>query len=114
MLPCSTQGPVSTATQATPLRWGPAVNVAQASLFPFFFTVAEGRWREGAEQLPTLGCLCSPAQGSWPCATMFSGLSQTFKPKASGAALWPCSDGQKCLWFSLGSSVPELETLGPV
>lgn len=55
MLPCSTLGPVSTVTQATPLPWSPATNVARVFLFPFYFIMVEGSWGEACRAALHLG-----------------------------------------------------------
>lgn len=93
MLPCSTLGPVSTATQATPLPWSPATNVAGVSLFPFYFIMVEGSWGEACRAALHLGLPLLP------CTRVLAAHHSVFRPEPDiytqrhpGTALWPLTD----------------------
>lgn len=96
MLPCSTLGPVSTATQATPLPWSPAMNVARVSLFPFYFIMV-GRSGGGGREV----CRAALHLGLplLPCTRVLAARHSVFRPEPDfytqrhpSTALWPLTD----------------------
>lgn len=88
-MPCSTQRPVCTATQATPLHWRPAMHVAWVSLFPFYFIMVERRWWWGTLGVERSSILWT---ASAPLQNVLAECHNVFRPGPDDTALWPLTD----------------------